>query len=271
MNVSSYLISQNSQNSKLLSGAYCELIFIGMIMCVDLKQHQITAEPTTIIFGAEMNLSPEVLNGLFAVGGAVLGAVIAGIFAMVIAKRSKDKKEIVISTSHPSRLLVVHDQIASDVEILVSGNKVDNVILSEIFLSNTGNKAVENLSFPVTCQDTVQIISVDALDQASDARRSGSIIKKKSSHEIGVSVDYINPGEEISLRCMVSGDEPEWTVAMRQPELNVIRREEPVASYSDVAAEIVFESFLAVPILGSYLRITSPIFKKFLKNRKTSE
>ncbi|WP_143540092.1 hypothetical protein [Rhodovulum sulfidophilum] len=216
-----------------------------------------------------MDFSPEIVNGIFAVGGAILGAVIAGVFAIFIARSSKDKKEIVVSTSHPSRLLVVHDQIASDVEILVSGNKVDNVILSEIFLSNTGNKAVENLSFPVSCQDSVQLISVDALDQASDAPRAGSVVTKKSGQEIDVTIDYINPGEEISLRCMVSGDEPEWIVALRQPELNVVRREQPVASYSDVVAEIVFEGFANVPILSTYLRVTSPVFKKFLKNRKT--
>lgn len=173
-----------------------------------------------------------------------------------------------ISTSHASRLLVVHDQIASEVEIRVSGSKVDNVLLSEIFISNTGNKAVENLSFPVSCQSAVQIISIDALDQATDTTRSGSVITKTNGQEFDVSVDYINPGEEIALRCMVSGEEPEWTVALRQPELNVIRRDQPVASYSDVVAEVVFESFASIPILRSYLRITSPIFKKFLESRQ---
>lgn len=214
-----------------------------------------------------MSLSPEMVNGLFAIGGAVVGAIIAGLFAIYIARSTKEKKEIVISTSHPSRLLVVHDQIAPDVEILVSGNKVENVILSEIFLSNTGNKAVENLNFPISCQPNVQIISIDALDQATDAPRSGSGITKTSSQEFDVTVDYINPGEEIALRCMVSGEEPEWNVALRQPELRVIRRDTPVASYSDVVAEVIFESFADIPVLRSYLRITSPVFKKFLDKK----
>lgn len=214
-----------------------------------------------------MDFSPEVVNGIFAIGGAVLGAIIAGFFAIFIAKKSKDKKEIVVSVSHPSRLLVVHDQIASNVEILVSGKKVDNVILSEIFLSNTGNKAVENLSFHVSCQASVQFISADPLDQASDAPRVGSVVTKQSDQEIHVAIDHINSGEEISLRCMISGDEPEWVVNLRQPELNVIRRERPVASYSDVVAEVLFESFSNTPFLSTYLQITSPAFKKFLKNK----
>lgn len=214
--------------------------------------------------GNMMSFSVDATNVMTALGGAVLGSIITGSFALYIAKRSKDKKEVVVSTSSPSRLLVVHDQISSDVEILVSGNKVDNVILSEIFISNSGNKTVENLNFPVTCQDSVRILSVEALDQAAESPRVGSVVTKKSNQEIAVDIDYINPGEEISLRCIVSGAVPRWNVLLRQPELNVVRREQPVASYSDVVTEIVFRSLVGIPILSTYLRLTSPAFKKFL-------
>jgi len=217
-----------------------------------------------------MPLSPEVINGLFALGGAVVGGVIAGLFAVYVARSSKESKEIVVSTSNPSRLLVVHDQIAGDVEILVAGNKVENVILSEIFLSNTGNKAVENLNFPVSCQPGCELISVDALDQATDAPRPRSTVTLTNKREFSVAVDYVNPGEELALRCMVSGEPPDWSVELRQPELTVTRRERPVASYSNVVAEVVFESFASVPILSTYLRITSPVFKRFLENRKAN-
>ncbi len=69
---------------------------------------------------------------------------------------------------------------------------------------------------------------------------------------------------------MVSGDEPEWTVAIRQPELIVVRRKQPVATYSDVVGEVLFETISNVPFLSAYLRITSPIFKKYLDDKKTS-
>lgn len=215
-----------------------------------------------------MDFSSEVVNGFFALGGAVLGAVIAGLFAIFVARKSKENKEIVVSTSYPSRLLVVHDQIASNVEILVSGTKVESVLLSEIYLSNTGNKAVENLSFPVTCQDSVQLMSVEILDQAFDAPRSGSLVTNKSDQEIDVNIDYINPGEEISLRCMVSGEEPKWSVGLRQAELNVVCREQPVASHTDVFGELIFEAFSSIPILSTYLRIVSPVFKKYSDRKK---
>ena len=214
-----------------------------------------------------MTLSIEMINGLFAVGGAVVGAIIAGLFAIYVARSTKDKKEIVISTSRASRLLVIDDQIASDVEIRVSGSKVENVILSKIFLSNTGNKAVENLRFVISCQKGVQIFSMDALDQATDTPRSGSSIARTGSQEFVITVDYINPGEEMVLRCLVSGEEPEWNVSLRQAGLRVIRRTLPVASSSDVVAEIVVETLLNVPILSTYLRITSPVIKRFFENR----
>ncbi|WP_420418343.1 hypothetical protein [Pacificispira sp.] len=214
-----------------------------------------------------MVLSPEVINGLFAVGGAFLGAIITGLFALHISRTSKEKREVVVSTSNPSRLLVVHDQIASDVEILVSGKKVDNVVLSEVFLSNTGNKAVENLHFPMSCQEGTQIIAVDALDQETDAPLPGSVVTLQGDQEVEVAIDYINPGEEISLRCIVSGEAPVWSIDLRQPDLRVVHRDQPVASYSDVVSEIVFESLANLPMVSAYLRITSPVFKKFLDRR----
>lgn len=215
----------------------------------------------------EVELSPEVTNGLFAIGGAIAGAIIGGLFAIYVAKKSRDKKEIVISTSHPSRLLVIHDQIATDVEIKVSGIKVDNVILSEIFISKTGNVTVEKLEFPVSCQESANVLSVAALDQESDTPRVGSFINYESQNSFNVQIDYVNPGEEISLRSVVGGDEPSWTVGLRQSGLNVVQRQTPVASYSDVVGEVLFESLAGISILRTYLRITSPLFRKYLENR----
>jgi hypothetical protein len=214
-----------------------------------------------------MTFSPEVTNGLFALGGGVAGAIVAGISAVYASRSSRDKKEIVVSTSNPSRLLVVHNRIASDVEIRVSGHKVDNVLLSDIFLSNTGNKAIENLDFPVHCQPECTILSIDALGQATDSPRTGTNIVMINKQWFSVAIEYINPGEELALRCMVSANTPEWKFALRQPELAVIVRDRPVASHSDVLAEVFAETLSSMPLLRTYLRLVSPAFKRFLDGR----
>lgn len=99
-------------------------------------------------------MSPEIVNGLFAVGGAISGAVVGGLITLYGIRKSRDRKEITISTSSPSRLLVVHDRLRDDVQIIVSGEPVENVLLSEIYISNTGNRTVENLDFKATVKET---------------------------------------------------------------------------------------------------------------------
>lgn len=212
-------------------------------------------------------MSPEIVNGLFAVGGAISGAVVGGLITLYGIRKSRDRKEITISTSSPSRLLVVHDRLRDDVQIIVSGEPVENVLLSEIYISNTGNRTVENLDFRATVKETCSIISAEILDQTDDAQRAGALVELKGKNEVQVTVDYINPGEEIALRSVVSGEPPEWDVPIRQSGLAVLRRSSHVGSYSDVVAEAIFEVLRSTPILSAYIRITVPAYKKYLENR----
>ena len=55
------------------------------------------------------SLSPELMNGTFAIGGAIIGALIAGGFSVWIFKKSETKKQVTLSHSFPSNLIAVHD------------------------------------------------------------------------------------------------------------------------------------------------------------------
>ncbi len=215
----------------------------------------------------KMSLSPEILNGLFAIGGAVIGALIAGIFAIRTTKMSKDRKELVISHSYVARPLIVHDEISKNIEVRVFGQIVDNILLSEIFLSNIGNTVIKDIDFPVECQDECLIVSVDVLDPETNAVRTGSNLSMNGQVNFSVSIDYINPNEEVVLRCMVSGDEPKWDVQIRQPGLLVVKRDRPVSVRSDVVAEALFEAISEIPILRTYFRIAVPSFKRYIEEK----
>ncbi|MGZ9811026.1 hypothetical protein ACXN5S_11230 [Pseudoroseicyclus sp. H15] len=189
-----------------------------------------------------MDFPFEWVDALFALGGAIGGALITGYFTIRAASKSRDKMEVVVSTSNASDLLFVHDQIAGDVQVTLNGDVVQSVFLSEIFISNTGNAAVKELNVELKPVSKSELMSLHVIDQSTDQTRVGAAVAALGERRTSINLDYINPGEEVALRALASGDSPEWDVLIRQPDLKVIRKEQPVSSISTVLAGVVMEA-----------------------------
>jgi len=97
-------------------------------------------------------MPPELINGLFALGGAVVGAIIGGVFSLRAASVNRDRKELSISHSYPSHLLMLDDRVESDIDIIVAGEKVKSIVLSEINFANTGNTTIRDLTVNLSKQ-----------------------------------------------------------------------------------------------------------------------
>ncbi len=83
---------------------------------------------------------PEyLLNGIFVVLGAVIGAILTGVFAFGIAKSNRTKKEVTFSQSYPSSLLIVDGEFKDKLTIKYLGKEIESLSISEVFISNTGN------------------------------------------------------------------------------------------------------------------------------------
>ena len=89
-------------------------------------------------------MTPEVVNGLFALGGAALGAVLTGGISIYQSKKNKKRKELTVLTSRVSRLIEVDSSISPVVTITVSGQNVPSVYTFDITLLNSGNETLEN-------------------------------------------------------------------------------------------------------------------------------
>ena len=76
-------------------------------------------------------MTPETINGTFAVGGAVVGAVVSAALAYAIHNRTKEKKELSVVLSKPKQLVDDHDSIKDSINIEVMGRKsIRQVVLS---------------------------------------------------------------------------------------------------------------------------------------------
>ena len=83
-------------------------------------------------------MTPEVLNGIFAISGAVIGAIIAGLFAWLIQAKYKSKKILKVLISKPKALIDIHDSLQGLISINISGEPVNTVSSVDYYILNSG-------------------------------------------------------------------------------------------------------------------------------------
>ena len=76
-------------------------------------------------------MKPEIINGLFALGGALIGVV----GAWFIARSGKEKQRVTLLVSPCSKLLEVGDLAKSDVKITYRDTPVKDLVVPEKYLS----------------------------------------------------------------------------------------------------------------------------------------
>ena len=77
-------------------------------------------------------------------------------------------------------------------------------------------------------------------------------------------IDYLNSGEEVALRLLVTGDWQGLQMDLRQPGLNIVYSQKPVSSYSDVFAAALLEAINTTP-LHSILKFSSSDYRKMVE------
>jgi hypothetical protein len=215
-------------------------------------------------------MSPEVINGLFALGGAAVGAVIGGSFTLYGIHRSKDRKELSVFMTRPSRPLVIDDRFRKDIHIFVAGDEVENVIISDIFVSNTGNKAVSDLVFPISFQGDGMLLSAEIIDPAIGETRNGHRVSVKENKLIECSIDLLNPYEKALIRCLTSGYSVDWSPDIRQENLIVNYKRGKIEGYADIVLREVYDQLERIPFMSLYLRLLFPPFRRYVRNARRS-
>jgi len=212
-------------------------------------------------------MASEVINGLFALGGAIVGAIISGLFALIVANRSRSRKEITISRSFPAQIIAVQGEYKDKIKISAFGEEVESLSLSEIYISNTGNLPISKLLIKATSSEDMKLILSDPIDQATEDIRQGTSVSVTNTNCLEVDVDFINPGEEIALRSLYAGENPDWNIETRQEGLKIEYRNDPVSSYSDVLADAVFSAILGGYIMDAVFRAVSAPYREYSDRR----
>lgn len=216
-------------------------------------------------------MSPELENGLFGLGGAVVGAVLTGVFAAYQARKAKTRKELSVRTSIASELIAIDDRLSKDVELRVAGEVVPTVYLTDVTIANSGTEVLSDVQVPLSCRGDGKLVSIRICD-SSFRLDDGYGIEKTGGNSVVMRCKYLNAGDEIVIRALVSGRPKEWVVDFRQPGVELVQRNsEP--GVPDVVSKAVFDAIRQNWVISRLLSLMLPVYRVYVEeeNAKTRE
>ncbi|MGH8660122.1 MAG: hypothetical protein ACREV4_17095 [Gammaproteobacteria bacterium] len=210
-------------------------------------------------------MTPEMVNGLFALGGAALGAVLTGAFSLYQSKKTLRKKELAIYTTAPSRLLAVDSTLKDLIVVTINGKKVPTVYIVDTVIANTGNEVLNDLKAKVCWEGKGEIVSTEIGRANFDPKLDEIAIARVGDLEIDISASYLNPGDELVVRSLFSGRPSKWRVEFRQPGVSLNKRLTDTG-LPNIFAKAMFEGIRSNWILDSYFKLALPQYRKYLES-----
>lgn len=210
-------------------------------------------------------MRPEFINGIFAVSGAIAGAVLSGIFAWLINRRNDSRSELSIFSSRTARLIEVDSSISEIVEIRVHGQILPTVYTSDIRIVNTGTEPLYNGHIDVfIIGDEAQVLAVDVAETALGAGGALNTIRGDQNLSFALTFEYINPSEEFVVRALLSSRPNQVLPEFRQPGVATKIRTD-AELIPGVLGRLMFESIRSNWLLDLYFRALMKPYRRYLE------
>jgi len=214
-------------------------------------------------------MTPEILNGLFAVGGAVAGAVAGAGLTAYFGKKSRENRELTVLVTPTSELVRVAESVAPRVEIFVGGNRVQTVATSDMRIANSGNRAIRDLGVLFELEGNAEIISWDLLKEITVFE--GADVQQVDRKKIKVGAPYINPGEQISLRLFMSARPDHVKAIFRQPDVKCRQIMDYSGGLLGAVSEAIFETIRQNFLLHAYMQLVLPSYREYDEARRRGD
>lgn len=211
----------------------------------------------------ELNI--ELINGIFILVGAVIGASLTGIISWIQAEKIRPKSELRIFTSRPARLIEVDSSVADIVQILVGGEIVPTIYTLDIRITNTGTELLSNGRIQIDFTGHVKVLAIDFTDLPDGALDAFQVEHMNQQYEeYLVNFKFMNPGEELTMKVLLNAKPLTVNATFRQPGvISLIRTD-----YDPLDAEPLFEIIRQSLILHSYSRLVFPQYRRYLEKLK---
>ena len=207
-------------------------------------------------------MTPELTNGLFAIGGALIGV----IGSLLIAHFSKKKSKLTISRSMVGKLLDIKDMVKSEVQITYKNKEVSGLYNGQIIVHNTGNQCVENIEIKLEFLGTSPLIDIE-YSEANFKDDESFIIDNIIKNKPVLYIPFLNFSDHIIYTYTLAGEGKRPNVNARIKNVDIEIRDTRNIHVNDIYVDLMFNIFASNFILRPYLSLISPPFRKYLKNR----
>ncbi len=212
-------------------------------------------------------MTAEVINGVFAIGGAVIGAVLTTLLTRHFQKKTDRRRELTIEVSRPVLLIGVSKEIRSDVAIQVRGKDVNTVYRSEVGIVNSGTRAVRQIEISLEMVGPGTLVAASVSSVSFDYSSEVIEVSAVSDRTAEVLCQYLNAGDVLVVGLLFS-DKPERVEArFRQPDTKCIVRTETVPEVPGIFIDAFFAALSSTYFLHGITRLLIPEYRRYLRAR----
>jgi hypothetical protein len=204
----------------------------------------------------------EMINGLFALGGALIG--VSG--AWLVARYQKQRRRITIFTSYLAQLLDIGAIVKSEVKVLYKDREIENLFGGEFAIQNSGNASVKDVSIRIIPDCTTPIVEAD-LASANFPRSENTISLNREGDDILVNIDLLNQNDRIVISYKAIGEGKLPQIDARQADVEVSTRKEFISWLPDIYAEAMFQEISNRKFLDLVFRSIKP-YRLYLESKK---
>ena len=199
-------------------------------------------------------LKPQIITGVFALLGALFGALLT----FILQRHFHARRSIRVFSSPLVNLTSTLENLGMAITLKKGRQPITSLRRMQIIVWNTGNRAVENLQIDFTFNAKTEVLhSRDQVEQAGLFFAYSKQPQDDVDHRI--TLKFINPGEKASTEYFLNTSATDCKLVCRQPDLKVLY----VANVNyQTLAESFLEASLAVGSLESYLRVLKLLFAR---------
>lgn len=217
-------------------------------------------------------MPPEVVNGLFVIGGALIG-VVGTVFVTWNTWHFKDRKRLTVTRSPLASLLDVGEEVKVEpnINILYENQPLKSLSMEELYIENTGTMDVDDFDVIIkTEQDS--LLMVPKVSATFNTFEKEDIETSGDTNRRIVHIKCLKPRERLTIAYKIvykfdgKRKRPKFRVRPSGVQV-VISKIDMVEWIPDIYAEAVYEIFSQVPFLNLIARLSKP-YRLYLKKRK---
>lgn len=210
-------------------------------------------------------MKPEIVNGLFALGGAALGAFLTSTFSWLQNKKSQSRSELSILTSRAARLIEVDSSISEIVEIRVHGDTVPSVYTLDTRLLNTGTEPLHDGDIYIDLIGESTVLALDIPDSPTVAGDVLTVERKEDKTGFRLRFDFMNPNEDFLLRALITARPYKVVPTFRQHGVTTRIQTDHDPELPGVLARVLFEAIRQNWILHLYVKTFFQPYRRYLE------